>query len=226
MEPFLARAEKIADRLITPAGRLQEMIYAIIMVLTVTSTVSRTLPDSEEGMRTLVFAVLGCNIAWGIVDGVMYVLTSLFNKNRALKMVKDATSAVTGDEALSIIDGEFNPPFEWMLEKDERRKLNEEILDHVIRLNPPVATVTRYDLMGGVVCFIVTFLTTLPAVVPFYFMSEMDPAIRLSNAIALSMLFMVGVEYARYTNKNPIKTAVGLVFLGGVVVIVTIILGG
>jgi VIT1/CCC1 family predicted Fe2+/Mn2+ transporter len=40
------------------------------------------------------------------------------------------------------------------------------------------------------------------------------------------MLFLVGIEYARLTDKNPIFTAVGLVLLGGVVVLVTILLGG
>ncbi len=226
MESLPTRVRKKIDQHITPAGRLQEVIYALIMVLTVSSTVSHTVPDTEEGMLILVFAVLGCNIAWGIVDGVMFVLTSLFNRNRSLKMVKDATSAMSGEEALSIIDGEFNPPFEWMLDGGQRRKLNEEIFDHIVRLKPPEVHVTRQDILGGVFCFAVTFLTTLPVLVPFYFINEMDPAVRLSNAIALTMLFVTGIEYARYTNKSPLKTGVAVLLLGGVVVIVTILLGG
>lgn len=226
MESLVTRYSRVVDKHISSVGRLQEIIYALIMVITVSSTVSRTLPDTEEGIQMLVFAVLGCNIAWGIVDGVMYVLTNLFNRNKCLKMIKDATSAVTGEEALSIIDGEFNPPFEWMLDGAERRKLNEEILDHILRINPPKTRVTRDDVVGGAFCFVVTFLTTLPAVVPFYMIHEMEPAIRVSNAIALSMLFLAGVEYARYTGKNLLKTAVSLVALGVVVVIVNILLGG
>lgn len=226
MESLPFRIEKFVDKQITPAGRLQEIIYALIMVITVSSTVSRAVPDTEEGIQTLVFAVLGCNIAWGIVDGVMFVLTSLFNRNKSLKMVKDATSAMTGDEALSIIDGEFNPPFEWMLGSDERKKLNEEILDHLIRVRPPVVKVTRDDIIGGMFCFVVTFLTTLPAIMPFYFVGEMEPAIRMSNGIVMTMLFFTGVEYARYTGKNPLKTALSLTTLGAVVVVITILLGG
>ncbi len=226
MESLPFRIEKFIDKQITPVGRLQEIIYALIMVITVSSTVSRAVPDTEEGIQTLIFAVLGCNIAWGIVDGVMFVLTNLFNRNKSLKMVKDATSAMTGDEALSIIDGEFSPPFEWMLGCDERKKLNEEILDHVIRLHPPVAKITRDDITGGMFCFVVTFLTTLPAIMPFYFIGEMEPAIRISNGIVMTMLFFTGVEYAKYTDKNPLKTALGLTLLGAVVVVVTILLGG
>jgi hypothetical protein len=222
--PF--RIEKFIDKQISPAGRLQEIIYALIMVITVSSTVSGAVPDTEEGIRTLIFAILGCNIAWGIVDGVMFVLTNLFNRNKSLKMVEDATSAITGEEALSVIDGEFNPPFEWMMGEDERKKLNEEILDHVMRVKPPVARITMDDITGGMFCFVVTFLTTLPAVLPFYFIGDMGHAIRLSNGIVMTMLFFTGVEYARYTNKNPLKTAVGLTLLGGVVVVITILLGG
>jgi len=222
--PF--RIVKFIDKQITPVGRLQEIIYALIMVITVSSTVSRAVPDTEEGIQTLILAVLGCNIAWGIVDGVMFVLTSLFNRNKSLKMVKDATNAMTGDEALSVIDGEFNPPFEWMLGDDQKKKLNEEILDHVIRLRPPGTGITRDDVTGGMFCFVVTFLTTLPAIMPFYFIGEMEPAIRLSNAIVMTMLFFTGVEYAKYTDKNPLKTAISLTLLGAVVVVITILLGG
>ncbi len=48
----------------------------------VTSTVSIGLAEAESGARTMILAALGCNAAWGIVDGVMYVLASLFDRNR------------------------------------------------------------------------------------------------------------------------------------------------
>lgn len=226
MQTLPQRAMKFVDHHLTPAGRLQEIIYALIMVITVTSTVSRTVPDSDQGIRTLIFAVLGCNIAWGIVDGVMYILTSLFNRNRSCKMIRDAASAASPGDAMSVIDGEFNPPFEWMLDHDQRRTLNEEIMEHVVNMRPPPVKFTRQELIGGALCFVVTFMTTLPAVTPFFFVHDMHLAIRLSNAVALTMLFLVGFEFARLTDKNPLTTSVGLVALGGVVVIITIILGG
>jgi VIT1/CCC1 family predicted Fe2+/Mn2+ transporter len=226
MEGLGARTRRVVDRYITTAGRLQEIIYALIMVLTVTSTVSRTVPDSIEGIRRLVFAVLGCNIAWGIVDGVMYVLTSIFNRDRTSKIIRDATNTVSRSDALSILNREFDPPFEWILDEDRKRRLNEEILDRAVFAPPAAARMNRSDILGGVLCFVVTFLTTLPAVLPFLIITDMHSAIRASNIVALAMLFLVGIEYARFTDKNPIKTAVGLVLLGGVVVLVTILLGG
>ena len=43
------------------------------------------------------------------------------------------------------------------------------------------------------------FLSTFPVVIPFIFMSNVGPALRVSNAIAIVMLFLTGYAFGRMT---------------------------
>jgi hypothetical protein len=54
-----------------PASRLGEVLFGLIMVLTVTLTASLAAKSGKDGVRQLLVTAVGCNIAWGIIDGVM-----------------------------------------------------------------------------------------------------------------------------------------------------------
>jgi VIT1/CCC1 family predicted Fe2+/Mn2+ transporter len=49
---------------------------------------------------------------------------------------------------------------------------------------------------------------------------------RVSNAVAIVMLFLTGVAYGRAVGRTPWAVGVTVVALGGVLVAVTIALGG
>ena len=74
-------------------------------------------------------------------------------------------------------------------------------------------------------CLLV-FLSTFPVVIPFIFMREAVPALRVSNAVAIAMLFLLGHSLARYAGTSPWRTGLWLVGLGVVLVGLTIALGG
>jgi hypothetical protein len=56
-------------RHLEPADRIGETLFGLIMALGFTGAVC--LGIDEATSRELLIAILGCNIAWGIVDGVM-----------------------------------------------------------------------------------------------------------------------------------------------------------
>src|SRR5659263_745945 len=72
---FPHRIKSFLEIYLSPAERLSEIIFGLIMVLTITSTLKIALTDGEAGIRTMAIAALGCNAAWGIVDGAMYILS-------------------------------------------------------------------------------------------------------------------------------------------------------
>jgi hypothetical protein len=47
------------------------------MVLTVTLTAGLTADSGKEGVHELLLAAIGCNVAWGIIDGIMYVMSCI-----------------------------------------------------------------------------------------------------------------------------------------------------
>jgi VIT1/CCC1 family predicted Fe2+/Mn2+ transporter len=57
-------------------------------------------------------------------------------------------------------------------------------------------------------------------------MNELGPAMRVSNAIAVSMLFVLGYAFAKVAEYRPLLTGVLMVVLGSAVVAATIALGG
>jgi len=70
---------KKRERVLDPVERLSEVLFGLIMVLSFTCSMSAATAGHEE-VRTVVIGAIGCNIAWGLVDAVMYLLAILFER--------------------------------------------------------------------------------------------------------------------------------------------------
>ena len=86
--------------------------------------------------------------------------------------------------------------------------------------------VTRGDVLGGIAVAVVIVVATLPVVLPFLIVDDSYLAVRLSNAVAIAMLFVLGVRWAHFVGANPWTVGAGLTSVGVVLVLVTIALGG
>jgi len=62
--------------------------------------------------------------------------------------------------------------------------------------------------------------------IPFIFVENTRLAMRISNLIAVVMLFVTGFAYGRIIGRSPKLFGVGMVVLGGILVAITIALGG
>ena len=78
-------AGKGRERLLDPIQRISEILFGLIMAVTIIGSLSIATTDRGE-VRTVLVAALGCNLAWGLVDAVMYLLNTLTerSRNRAL----------------------------------------------------------------------------------------------------------------------------------------------
>ena len=74
--------------------------------------------------------------------------------------------------------------------------------------------------------FILVFFCTLPVGLPFLFMTEVGPAMRVSNAIAIAMLFITGWAFGSMTGRRPWLVGIAMVAIGAVLVGMTMALGG
>ena len=63
-------------------------------------------------------------------------------------------------------------------------------------------------------------------VIPFIFMQNVGPALRVSNAIAIAMLFLTGYAFGSLTGHRPWLVGIAMVALGSSLVGMTIALGG
>jgi VIT1/CCC1 family predicted Fe2+/Mn2+ transporter len=91
---------------------------------------------------------------------------------------------------------------------------------------PERACLRKDDWLGALGVFVLVFLATFPVVIPFIFMHNAVPALRVSNAIAIAMLFMAGVAYGRCVGRLPWALGISMVLLGASLVALTMALGG
>src|SRR5262249_5115955 len=73
-------------RVLDPLERFAEVIFGLIMVMTFTGSLSVATAGHQE-VRTMLVGAIGCNIAWGIVDAVMYILNALLWRGRGLRIL-------------------------------------------------------------------------------------------------------------------------------------------
>ena len=83
------------------------------------------------------------------------------------------------------------------------------------------------DWRGAFGVFLLVFLSTFPVVIPFLFIcGEGHLAVRVSNGVAILMLFGAGHMLAGYARLNRIRTGLAMVAIGTGLVLLTIALGG
>ena len=70
---------KSSKRVLEPYDRVSEVLFGLIMVLTFTGSLSIA-EAGRDDIRTMLIGALGCNLAWGIIDGVLYLMGCLAEK--------------------------------------------------------------------------------------------------------------------------------------------------
>ncbi len=212
------------NRYLSPADRLGEVLFGLIMALGFTGAVR--LGHEEADNRALFTGIFGCNLAWAIVDGVMYALTELFERGRKARLVRAVLNARTEEAALEQIGKELDGPLMQLTEPEERRQLHRWVLEILRRDSLGVPRMRLEDLLGGAAVALVIVLSTLPIVVPFLVIPNPELAVRISNLIALTQLFLLGAWWARVVGGNRLRIATGLTLVGVLLVLITIALGG
>lgn len=214
---------KSSKRILDPVERWSEVLFGLIMVLGFTSTVSAVHSGRPE-IRTMIAGALGCNLAWGIVDAIMYLMASLSQKGHGLATLNAVISAPTPQDAHRVI-GDGLP--EVVTKCSDEAQL-EQIRVALLRLPVPARVhLNRDDWSGASGVFLLVFLSTFPVVTPFLFLpNEVRLALRYSNLVAIIMLAITGYAYGQYSGGAKWMWALSMVLLGASMVVLTVKLGG
>jgi VIT1/CCC1 family predicted Fe2+/Mn2+ transporter len=215
-------------RHLDPGESLGEILFGLIMVLTFTlgAGIAVRAGEGAGDARELLYAAIGCNIAWGIIDAVLYVMGQVFARSRRVRLLRAINAASDETAALAAIRAELEPGLESITQKEDRDQLYRSVHVLVTRSESPKARVTRDDLMGAVAVFSLVVMTALPAAAPFLLIDDPWLALRLSNLLLTILLFIVGYRWARHTNANPWLAGLAVTALGVVLVAIAIPLGG
>jgi VIT1/CCC1 family predicted Fe2+/Mn2+ transporter len=202
-----------------------EVLFGLLMTLTFTLGASLVIQEEgREGARAMLIGVIGCNLAWGIIDGVLFLMGSLADKGRALITLRAVRKSTDATHAQGLIAGALPPLVASILEPAELESMRQRLTQ--LPEPPEHARLGKDDWLGAVAVFLLVFLATFPVVIPFMFMHNVGPAMRVSNAIAMALLFVTGYAFGRITGRSAWGFGVSMVVLGAVLVGLTIALGG
>ena len=213
-------------RYLDPASRSGEILFGLIMVLTATLTAGLTVAEGKAGVRQLLFSAIGCNIAWGIIDGIMYIMNCLIERGANLRLILTIQQAPNSPEALEIVRAKVDAEFEALSATEDREALCQAVLKHALHARPRPVRIHKDDLYGAIACFWLVFFSCLPAAVPFLLFSNPTLALRVSNGLLIAMLFFVGQKWAQYAHTSRAAAGLVMVAMGLALVGVAILLGG
>ena len=91
---------------------------------------------------------------------------------------------------------------------------------------PALPELTSDDWLGALGIFALVFLSTLPVVLPFRFVSRPARALRVSNLVAIGLLFLTGYVFGRHIGHNAWRLGIVMVLIGCFLAGVAISLGG
>jgi VIT1/CCC1 family predicted Fe2+/Mn2+ transporter len=212
-----------ARRVLDPIDRVSEVLFGLIMVLTFTGSLS-VAEAGRDDVRVMLIGALGCNLAWGIIDAILYLMGSLAAKGQNLMTYQAVRTATDPHEAQRLIAGALPSVVASILEPSELESMRQRLLQ--LPEPPARARLGKDEWRGAIGVFLIVFVSTFPVALPFIFMRNVGPAMRVSNAIAIVMLFLTGYAFGRMTGRRPWLVGAAMVAVGSFLVGMTIALGG
>jgi hypothetical protein len=217
---------RFTERYLDPASRLGEILFGYIMVLTVTLTAGFSVADGKRGVRQLLLAAVGANVAWGIIDAVMYIMNCMVVRRGKMRLVEAVQRASNPETALGLVRDRVEPELQELLPPEEAEAFSRSALKHIARGHTRGKVLTKEDLWGALASFWLVFVSCLPAAIPFLIFHEPQVALRVSNFLLIGGLFYVGQKWGAYAGKNRVVVGLIMVAVGLILVGVAILLGG
>ena len=224
--------DRLNSPLIVPVGntgwidtedRISEILFGLIMALTFTCTISVAQSD-EATVNDMLIGAFGCNTAWGLVDAVLYIMMARTAEKRGFNILNFVRKANDKNKAHQFIAESLPPVIANVLKPEEVENIRQRVLQL------PEPTISRkqkwkdYKIAVGI--FFLVLLSTLPVAAPFIFIDDLQTALRVSNVVAILMLFLCGWGLAKYAGRKRFLMGITMSILGIVLVLVTIALGG
>jgi len=216
-------ASKPISTMLEPMERIAEILFGVIMTLTFTCTLAVETADRLQ-VRTMLIGALGCNLAWGIIDAGVYLITRISTESRKVAAVRAIREAADGRAARQILANSFNPALASALSNEQLESMRQNLRQMPEPLQRP--KLTKRDWLGAGGLCLLCFVSTLPIALPFIFVSDARLALRISNAVAVALLALCGYAFGYRSGIPPWVTALVMVAFGAAMVGVAIALGG
>jgi hypothetical protein len=213
----------VPARILEPLDRISEILFGLIMAVTIVGSLSIATAGRDD-LRTVLVGALGCNLAWGLVDAVMYLVRAASERSRLRRLAARVLSAPAGEAAHASIRAVLPEHVARITGPAELDGMRRRLAD-LPAARGPLLGVGDYLAAGSV--FVLVVLATFPVVLPFLLVDELARAMNLSRAITVALLFVAGVALGRYAgHPRPFLTGSATAVLGVALILLVMALGG
>ena len=210
-------------RILAPVERVSETLFGLYMALTFVGAISVAESGRAE-VRELLVAALACNLAWGLVDAVMYVVRTITDRGRSLTLVRSVRAAADPEAGRALIRESLSTGVASVVTDVEIEAMRGRIA--ALASVPERPTLTANDLLAGLAVFLFVVAATFPVVLPFLLLDDLAWAKGVSRIIALGMLFAGGLALGRYAGYGSWRTGLLMMGVGAALVAAIMALGG
>lgn len=208
--------------MLNPVDRVSEVLFGLFMALTFVGAISVT-EAGRDDIRAVLAAALGCNLAWGLVDAVMYLVRTVADRGRQITLIRSVRSADAA-AGRALIKDSLSKVAAGLVSDNEIEAVRGRVL--ALTDVPARPRLKADDFLAALAVFLLVVASTFPVVLPFVFIEHVATAMTLSRAIALAMLFLGGLALGRYAGYGSWKAGLLMTALGTVVVAAVMALGG
>ena len=217
------KQEDDAEPVLDTVERVSEMCFGLFMALTFVGAVSAATAGDPDPGRTMLYTALGCNLAWGLVDAVMYLVRTLTTRGKRLSLalaVRTAPDAAAGAKALRDALPKAMKPLVGEVEIEGiRARVAAAALPERPRLN-------SRDFVGALGIFLIVVGSTFPVALPFVLFADVKTALVTSRVLSIVMLFGGGFALGRFAGYGGFKTGAAMAVMGVILTTAVIALGG
>jgi hypothetical protein len=204
-------ARTVREPVLSVVDRVSEMLFGLFMALTFTGAVS-VAGQGEAQVRTMFIAALGCNLAWGLVDAVMYLVRTATDRGRLLSLIRAVRAAPDAQAGRGLIERSLSKVAAGLVTATEIEAVRGRIM--ALADVPARPGLNRGDALAALAIFLIVVAATFPVVLPFMMFADVGVAKHVSRAVALAMLFFGGLALGRYAGFGSWKVGAIMVGLG------------
>jgi VIT1/CCC1 family predicted Fe2+/Mn2+ transporter len=217
-------------RLVDYIGRYwasAEVMYAVIIAMTFTSTLRGPISHFETSYYNVVYSALFCCIAWGIADGYFYAWERNYNIRVENRIIEFSKVVDKNEAAIPLIGEQLDDTILRNIDEKARHEMYNQLVKYLAKVGMVRKPSPRdaFNIIFG--AFMTSSVAALIVVLPFFLIDHPIYALGISNLLGISLLFMCG--YFRAQDRNlltKVLTGFAAATIGIIIALVTVLLGG
>ena len=214
------QTEQKATKVLDPIERVTEVIFGALMALTFTGSFSVASPGQD--VRTMLWAALGCNLAWGLTDAVMYLIGLKVERQRRVTLLQRLQATQDPERARQLVRAALPE----RLSDAASPAVIDALQRTLFEAKTPRSVLHPQDYAGALGVLALVVAATFPIIIPFMFSSDLELAMRASNVLAVLTMFIGGMILGHHAGGSPLRYGLVMAGIGVTLAAIIISLGG